>query len=200
MPRNEILRPSYNISTDAHLLFTKDLYTPISYLNEFLGKVTFFIGYSVPLLFWDFILPHPYPIIWLLRSCNIGHALFLQYNDLLYHFHVELCVDIDITTCYQALPLVTCSIKYWWWFSSTTAFSPLLLKIKMLLLVSDSLCNIPITLYIISFNLFQNVKVDGCDLGWTQQNKGWSILFWYSYHRECWNILDAGFYDLRVTL
>ena len=106
------------------------------------------------LLFCEFIFPHPSPIIWLLHSCHIDCALFLHYNDLIFPLHVVSCWYISITTWYQALPLVTCRMKYWRWFSSTRAFLPLLLTRKRLLLVANSLFHMPVTLSLLSLNLF----------------------------------------------
>ena len=150
-----------------------------------------------------FIFPNPYPIIWLLCSfclyC-INSAFFIQYKDLLNPLHVSFCWDIGRTTCYQYLPLVTCRINSWRQFPSTRACSPLLLKRRRLTLAADSWCHIPVTLSLPLFNLFQNSTVDECNSGWTQWNKGWSILFWYSCCRSYCNILDSGFCDLRVML
>ena len=58
----------------------------------------------------------------------------------------------------------------------------------------------PVTLYLHSLDLFQNVTIDGWNFEWTQWNKGLGILFLSSYHRTCYNILDASFCALCVVL
>ena len=83
---------------------------------------------------------------------------------------------------------------------STKDFSQIWLKINRLSLVADYWCNIPFTLSLPFFNLFQNSTVGGCNFDRIRWNKYWSILFWYSCCKSCCNILDSGFYALCVFL
>ena len=117
--QNKLPHTSYNIYTYSHLLWNK---SPSSELQECLGKICFPLTFlqlhfililvcndwffcfhtiwvwSVKtlflLLFQDFILPHPYPIIWLLRLCHLNHALFIQYNELLPPIFITFFWDI----------------------------------------------------------------------------------------------------------
>ena len=152
------------------------------------------------LSFFEFILPHPSPILWLLRLFHIDSDFFLQYNGLLPPPYAALCWDIVRTTCYQSLSLVTCRVNSWRHLSSTRACWPLLLMRNKLLLVAKSWYHTHVTLSLPSFNLFQNVTVDRCDVDLIQWNKGQRILFLYSWCRSCCNILDTGFCDLHVVL
>ena len=87
-----------------------------------------------------------------------------------------------------------------WRRSSTRSCLSLLLTKNSLPLVAHSRCHMYVTLSLPSFNLFQNFRVDGCNINLMHRNKVWSILFWSSCHRVCCNILDAVFCDLRVVL
>ena len=169
MPHNELLQPSCNIGTDAHLLFTK---SPSSKLQELLGKIFFpleflqfhpivilvyneWFGWIHNIWVWNentsvlsfcgFIFPHPSPIIWILRSYHLDSALFLQYNDLLpplHVFYVGILVELHDIRRY---PL---SLFGWTLdriFSSTGDCSPLLLTWKRMTLISDSQFHIPVT-------------------------------------------------------
>ena len=136
MSHNELLHPSCNIDTDAHLLFTKALR---SELQECLGKVLFTLeflqlhpivilvcnewfgwihtiwvcfGNTLLFSFRNFILPHPSPIILLLRSCHLYRAFFLWSNELLPTIRISFYRYISRTTCYQAIPLVTFRMNY----------------------------------------------------------------------------------------
>ena len=78
-------------------------------------------------------------------------------------------------TWYQELPLVTCWMNSSRRFSSTRVCSLLWFTRNRLPIVTDFLCHMPVTLSIISFNLFQYVTVDGCGVNWIKLNKGWSL-------------------------
>ena len=90
-------------------------------------------------------------------------------------------------------------MKYWRIFPSTRYCLPLWLTKNRLPFVADSWCHMSITFSSL-FQLVSNVTVYGCNLYWTQWNKGQIILFWSSCFSACWNILDGGFCDLCVVL
>ena len=157
-------------------------------------------GKTSLLSFCEIILPHTSLIILLLRSFYINHSFFIQYNDLLPPTHVALYWGIVRTKCYQALPLVTYWMKYWPRFFNTRACLQIWLTRKRMPLFANSCYHMNVDLSLYSFNLFQNLTFYGCDVDWTQWNKGWRILFWYSCRQACCNILDARFYALREVL
>ena len=179
MPHKQILHPRCNIGTNAHLIFTK---SPISKFQECLGKVLLPIDFlpfhPIVILVWnelfcwfhtiwfwngntsllschDFILLHPSPIIWLLRSFHLDYAFFFQTNDLLPHIHVVLCWYIGRTTCYKALTLVNFRMNSLLWFPSNRSCLLLWPTRNRLSLVANSWCRMTLTLYYHSSNLFQ---------------------------------------------
>ena len=135
------------------------------------------------------------PRMWILRSCHIDRALFLQCNDLLHPIHVALCWDIGRTTCYQAPTLVTCRMNSWRWFSSTRYCLPLWLKTKRLILIAnpDVICLLPF--------LFLTSTCFKCHSWWVrfllnEVKKGlkhpiliflYPIMLWYLGHQLLWS-------------
>ena len=135
MSQNDLIYPSCNIFTYAHLLFIKSpryklqellgkLLSPLEFIQlhmiviivwnewfEFIFNIYIWNVKTLLLLFQDFILPHPSPIILLLCLCHIYHDFFLQYNYLIPLLHVAFSWDIGSNKCYQALPLATCHMN-----------------------------------------------------------------------------------------
>ena len=150
--------------------------------------------------FTKFIFSHPPLIIWLMDLCHHDCPVFIQSNYLIPPLHAALYWDIDRTTWYQELSLVTYQIKYRRRFSRTIDSLPILLMRKRLAIVANYWCNIPVNLFLPSLILLWNVIVYGFDFDWTQRNKSWSILFWSSCCRSCCNISDYRLCALYVVL
>ena len=135
-------------------------------------------------LFCFFIFSHTSPITLLLCLCHlwcINLAFFLQYNEPPPPLHGVFCQNIGITTCYQALPLVTCRISSWRWVFITRAWISVWLTRKSLPPIDNSWCHMPVTISLPSFKLFQNVTVDECIFYWMQWSKGWIMLSMLQY-------------------
>ena len=108
--------------------------------------------------------------------CDCVTFAFQSY-DILPRLHIELSWYIGRTACYQALPLVTFHMNSWRRFPSTRYCFLLWLMRKRLYLVANSWCHMSVPFSLPSFNLFQSFTVDGWNVYWMQQNKGWIILF-----------------------
>ena len=148
---NELIHLSCNIDTASNLRFIKSprselkkcfgkLIAPLDFIqlqaivvlvwNEWFScihNIWVWNGKTSLFLFCSFIFPNTSPIILLLRSCHlfcINIAFYLQSNDIILPMHVELCWNIIRTTCYQAIPLVTCWMNSWWRLPSTIYFLP----------------------------------------------------------------------------
>ena len=140
VPHNKLIHRIYNIGTATHLLLTK---APSSEFQECFGKVilplNFIQLHPIVILLWNewffwiqtiwvwnvknslflffgFILPHTYPIIWLIWLCHLcylGIASFLQSNYILTPLHVAFYWDIGRTACYQACWFCQLSLVIW---------------------------------------------------------------------------------------